>query len=325
MELDDFCRRYLRQWDRKATVRGRPRTRVDAGHIDGDVFPAVLQPLVGHPAIVARGPAVRHELLVRSAYRWQQEIASLEIEIVTDLCGRLATQGAGCPLPDSARRVALTVATDEAYHAYAARAFIDDLERATGIAADRESAPRPGLASALDRLRESLPEALRREGETLGLCFAEHFVTESLFGLSRDSEADNPFHVAIREHLIDEARHQSYFQRLLTHLWAHYDEPRRRALGSALPGFLDAFLLGGTLLDDSRQLLGRIGVSESEADAILAEIQQGFEGRGGGKSALPQARHCLALAASSGLLDHAPTRSALTTAGWLAAPQPAEV
>src|SRR5260370_33156074 len=54
---------------------------------------------------------------------------------------------------------------------------------------------------------------------------------------------DTAFHVALREHLVDEGRHQIFFQMLLRHICQEIDEPTRLALGRLLPGFLDALIL----------------------------------------------------------------------------------
>src|SRR5260370_13547652 len=54
---------------------------------------------------------------------------------------------------------------------------------------------------------------------------------------------DTAFHVALREHLVDEGRHQIFFQMLMRHICQEIDEPTRLALGRLLPGFLDALIL----------------------------------------------------------------------------------
>jgi hypothetical protein len=218
-DLDKYSQRYLGQWDKRATVRTRPRYRLADSGVDHDLFPAVLQPLAQHEAVIARGKDALHELLVRTACNWQEDIATIEVDVVTRLCGALANQGIGVDLPDAARQVALTIGTDEVYHAYAAREFIADVNHHTGIKPEDPGHSESSIQKALAYVQRAAPAELRRQGETMVLCFAEHFVTEGLFGLSEDTTSDNPFHLTIREHLIDEGRHQNFFQHLMRHMW----------------------------------------------------------------------------------------------------------
>lgn len=322
MDLDLFCRRYLEQWDRRATVRGRARYRVSEADADHDLVPPQLQPLAGHPLVEARGPAARREVLARTACLWQGDIGSLEVEVVADLCGRLANRGPGCAIPDSARQVALTVATDEAYHAFVAREFIADVGRVTGYDCPAISDSEPALVKAVRVTCEQTPDELRREVETMVLCFAEHFVTESLFGLTKETEPDNAFHCAIREHLVDEGRHQGFFGKLMGHLWSGLDEERRVALGRAVPLFLDAFLCDfETMRQSNAHLLGQCGFSPEESERILQETYVAMaDGKPRSKGELPHAGHCLALAEATGMLDHGPTRAAFVEHEWVAPP-----
>ena len=150
------------------------------------------------------------------------------------------------------------------------------------------------------------------------LCFGEHLVTESLFGVSKETEPNTPFHRAIHEHLLDEGRHQGFFRKLLRHLWTSLDEERRCLLGRVLPPFLDDLFhdLQG-YQDNNVALLEQMGFAPTEASAIANEICEGvLRISGERKDRMPHARHCLKLVRLAGLLDHAPTREALVESGW---------
>lgn len=321
MKLDSFCRRYLEQWDKRATVRGLARYQVSEAETAQELFPIKMQPLAAHRLVRARGAGTVRELLVRTAYQWQSDIAALEVKIVADLCGKLANEGPGCAIPDSARQVALTIATDETYHAFVAREFIADVERVTGFEPPALPGSEPALVKGVRVTREGSPAELRREVETMALCFAEHFVTESLFGLSKETEPDNAFHIAMREHLIDEGRHQGFFRNLMHHLWSELDEERRTALGHAVPLFLDAFLCDFETIGQSNiRMLSQCGFAPEEADRINRDTARAMAlGKRLGKAEMPHAQHCLELARATGMFDHVPTRQALAERGWLAA------
>src|SRR6185295_8769254 len=87
-------------------------------------------------------------------------------------------------LPRSARHVALTIGADEMYHSYVASEFNERLQELSGIAFTRSN-PSP-LLKALHQVRAGAPADLVNEAEIMVLCFAEHFVTEELFGLSSE-------------------------------------------------------------------------------------------------------------------------------------------
>jgi len=320
-ELDRFSQRYLRQWDKRSTVRSMGRYRVSKKDALNHLFPIDQQPLAEHPDVVALGEDAVHELLVRTVLKWQGDIAALEVVVVDDLCGKLANEPVCFPLPESARQAALTIGTDEVYHAYVAREFIDDVKRHTGVDPEKIAETEYPILNGLAYLREAAPAELVREAETMALCFAENFVTESLFGLSKGTEPDNPFHIALREHLIDEGRHQSFFQHLIRHMWATVDEEMRVALGRLMPGFLDAFLMNvGPITSSYAEILGFLGFKRERAmemvgEAFVAKYGQ-WDGR---KDNVRYASRCMNLVKVANVLEHEPTREAMIESGWIAA------
>lgn len=317
-ELETYAERYLRQWDQRATVRSRPRYRLSPEAAALPIFPLAMMPALKHEALAHFDDAARHEYSVRLACDFQEKIAALELDPVTDLCGKLAIHGMGVALPDSLRQVALTIAADEAYHAYAAREFVADAERLAGIVLPAGTPSEP-LMDALAYVRRTAPSELLRPAETMVLCFAENFITGELFGLSEDGASDNSFQILVREHLIDEGRHQVFFQNLLRHLWAEIDEEARVALGRLLPRFLDTFLTSPSYLDGQARVLSQMGFDQESSLRILTEaITAAFGQRPSAKHMLFMARNSLKLLATAGIANHAPTREALVASGWIA-------
>jgi P-aminobenzoate N-oxygenase AurF len=317
--IDEYSSNYLLQWDKRATVRTRQRyqlTSIDAQH---DVFPMALQPLAAHKAVIAKGRDAVRELLVRTAYQWQSDVAALEVDVVAELCGRLASRSVRFLLPDSARHVALTIGTDEMYHAYAAREFIAHVKHLTGIDPGPTVEADTALFKALTYVERAAPSELLREAEIMVLCFAENFVTEELFGLSKDIGPQSSFQVVAKEHLMDEGRHQQFFQRLLSHMWREIDAEARAALGRLLPSFLDVFLRSNDQhMAKAASLLDFLGF-EPETCRRIAE--EAFDAQYGPlshcKSEMKYAQHCLDLVRTSGMLTDTPTREALIESGWV--------
>lgn len=220
------------------------------------------------------------------------------------------------PLPESARQVVLTVATDESYHAFAAREFLSDLAKLTGdVPNDSTESP---IKSALAAVCTAASAELMRATETMALCFAENFVTEELFGLSRDGRPEGPFHTMMREHMMDEGRHQVFFRKLFRHLWIGLDEDKRVALGRLLPIYLDNFL-GSHEYEDS--LIDQLEYAGFEPDSAARIVRESIETQFGTglprKSELQFMRNALNLIQVSGILEHGPTRHALVDSGWV--------
>jgi hypothetical protein len=319
ISLDAFAQRYLREWDRRATVRAQVRHRLPAEIDVGRVFPLDFLPIAGHAAVVALGEKAVHELLVRMAYRFQGEVANIEVEIVGDLCGRLANDTFGFPLPESVRQVARTIGVDEFYHSYAAREFIADLSQRTGI--DPGLPPRWSypLADALAGVRRDADPAILGEAEIMVLCFTENFVTEELFGLVRNTPQDTVFHIALREHLVDEGRHQIFFQMLMRHIWQEIGEASRTALGRLLPGFFDTFVLDKKIwMDHDLYLLGLLGFDRPRSLEIARESYVAAYGEQPmPKSQMLMSKRLLNLVKAARIDAHGPTRDALVRSGWI--------
>ncbi|CAN5898282.1 diiron oxygenase [soil metagenome] len=320
VDIGAYAEAYLDDWDRRATVRGQRRYRLTPDAIDKELYPESLLSILGHPAIVARGAETRRRIVVLAACAFQEAIAGIETDLVADLCSRLANEGAGVPVPGAVRQVALTIATDELYHAYVAREFATDIERLTGIPAMASDGSRPPLYAAVTFVRDTAPAGLRRSAETMALCIAEHFVTEELFGVAKDSAPDSPFHFMLREHLIDEGRHQAFFQHLMRHLWETSDDAARVGLGRLIPGFLAAFLDPEFYRRTDGHILDRLGFGLAERERIVGETRMAAATpAAGGKAALPAARHPFRLMRGAGILDHRPTHTLLIESGWLPA------
>ena len=321
--MTDFAKyslHYLRQWDERASVRSRQRTRLTAETAALLMFPAHMMPVLKHAALASLGDAARHEYSVRMACDFQLGVASVELDPVVDLCAKLASRGMDIVLPEPARQVVLTIAADEAYHALLAREFVSDAERFTGVAVADQDRSNDPLAKALAYVRQAAPADLARQAETMVLCFAENFVTGELFGLTEDGASDTPFQITLREHLVDEGRHQVFFQNLLRHLWAGIDEDARIALGRLLPGFLDAFLIDRqALLESQARLLSPMGFDLESSQRIIMEASRAAFG-----PPPPEkykqfiARNSLKLRATTGIAKHPATREVLVGSGWSA-------
>jgi len=312
--FDRFATTYLAQWERHATVRAA-RRYVLAGEVTGEaLFPVVLQPWCDVPAVADRGADARRFLLIQSCYHFMEEIALLETDVVSRLAADVANRPHHVDLSPAVRQVALTVAVDEAYHAFAAREFIQQVRDATGVA----PLDRPGvcqLTVALAAALAATPTELHDEFGLVALCMAENSITNEVLGMTQEAVVGTPFHTVSVEHMVDEGRHSGYFQLLLRHYWAALGEPTRTTLGGVLPVFLERFLMDVSAFQaHTRALLREIGLGAETVDRLVTE----FGNRPFERLDHPMARNILRLFERSGVLEHAPTREALAQHGWVA-------
>lgn len=310
--IDRFAESYLAQWERAATVRSAKRYALTRDMTGENLFPARLQPLCDTPAVVALGPDARRFVLIQTCYRFMNEIALLETDVVGRLVCDLANRPHRVALSAPVRQVALTVAVDEAYHAFAAREFIAQVREATGIA-PVEPQTQCGLELAVGATTQAVAEELHDDVRVVALCIAENSITAEIFGMTEETAPDNPFHIVSEEHLVDERRHSGYFQHVLKHYWAGLDEGEREAIGPIVPTFLEYFLGRDIWSAPAVAMLQAAGLEGSIAERTVRESVTPMP-----RSEWGMARNVMRLLERSGLLDHPPTREALARAKWIA-------
>ena len=318
-ELNGYSERYLKAWETHCTLRSLERYAVDAKTPPGSLYPDSLQPLYFIEEGRALSDEAKHFIQVQSFYQFMEFVAITETDIVVDLCSRLANDDHGVEIPPAARQVALTVATDEVYHAYVAREYIDQVTAATGIA-PLPLPGRPALVDALAWARSTVPAEALDGFEIIALCLAENTLTEEVLGITKETEPDNPFHRMAHEHFLDEGRHQPFFRRLLRYFWSALDEDTKCQLSPVLAGYIDqVWWLGAKDKDRQRSVLIATGMDENQASALIDKLFGHFS-KGTGH---PVWRHQLSIMRSAGVLDHEPTHAALKASGWLDEPRPA--
>ena len=192
--IDRFAESYLAQWERASTVRSAQRYALTRDVTGEDLFPARLQPLCDSPLVAALGPDARRFVLVQTCYRFMNEIALLETDVVAGLASDLANRPHRVALSEPVRQVALTIAVDEAYHAFAAREFITEVREATGIE-PLEPQIVCGLEPAVESTTRAVAEDLGDAARLVALCIAENSITAEIFGMTEETLPDNPFHI----------------------------------------------------------------------------------------------------------------------------------
>jgi len=311
--LESFSENYLERWESKATVRRAARFAPTADHAESILMPEEWLRVAHDPEVAALGrPALRY-LAAQVCYRMMEEIALLETDMVGASCNHVANGRHSVAVPASARQSALTISTDEAYHAFVAREFIESMSGINGIAPGGMPET-SGADRALRATLATLPEELHGDFTMIALSLTENTITDEMLGLSRDTARDNPFHIVLKEHLIDEARHQAYFKQLLGYLWQAFDPEIRKRFAATIPVYIEEFLILSQqgAAAQRRHDLGQIGLSPEAVDRVIARAEATpFE-----KSDHPMWHNMRKALRLSGLLEDADLLTALDAADW---------
>jgi hypothetical protein len=305
---------YIDRWDGKATVRSHASRALAEVRSDLYHFPQSRQPLSIHPMLLAKGEDTVRDILLQSCYKYMEDIALTETDIVCRISTRIANGQTPYTFDPMIPRIALTVMTDECYHAHVARNFIRQLADITmtpPIAHPRETE----LSMALTETHRHLPAELHEDFDLLAVAIAENTLTREIVDLRRDPQLDEAFTMALSDHLSDEAQHSVFFQHFIAALWPQIPDDRRTILGRALPAFLVRYLGVSVQRRFDTNLLGNLGFAPHQAVAIVEDCHDGFEIG----PAHPMMRNIVRLLSSAGVLSHGPTRAAFVSAGLLAA------
>lgn len=303
---------YLARWEEKALVRSAPRRVLPELCSDGHHFPLFRQPLCIHPAVIAKGEDVVAGILLQSCYKYMEDIALTETEVVCRITTRIANGRSAYDFPRQLRQVALTVTTDENYHAFVARDFLDQLAQikaAPPIEHPRETE----LSVAIAETKAVLPEDLHDEFDFLAVAIAENTLTREIVDLRSDPRLDEAFGIALSDHLGDEAQHSGFFLLFLSIFWRQLDEERRAVVGRVLPGFLSRYLSVDIQQRFDFEVLSSFGFDPGAAAQIVEDCHGGFELG----AEHPMLSNILRLLESSGVLGDPPTRAAFIEAGFL--------
>ena len=120
-------------WDRKSSIRSRPRRILKPEQKTEYFYPLSRQPLAIHPLIKVRGEEAVRFVLTHTVYKFMHDIAVLETEVVNKGALIIAHDHLKLNFPQAMRHDALSIIIDEAYHAYVAIDYLKQVEEITGI------------------------------------------------------------------------------------------------------------------------------------------------------------------------------------------------
>ncbi|QXH46587.1 diiron oxygenase [Pseudomonas xanthosomatis] len=263
-------RSFADAWEERATIRTRPRRRVEDDQ--RLIYPLSRQPLVLGAAFQRECPQLRDFVLVQSLYKFINDVVIFETEIVDRTARRIAKDRFAVRFPFACRYDAMTVVVDEDYHALVAMDFLQQTIALTGI--EPIALPQEiELSRAIPAALERVPEALRDAMELICVGIAENTLTDDVAAFARDDTVKPSVKGLMADHLLDEGRHSSFWARLTRIYWQAAPEADRRALAEVLPVFLREYLTNDIQQGFDFALIAALPVGEAVRQALREEVQ----------------------------------------------------
>ncbi|WP_455920805.1 diiron oxygenase [Pseudomonas putida] len=238
MNAADY-RSFADAWEDRATIRTRPRRRVEDDQ--RLIYPLSRQPLVLSATFVRECPQQRDFALVQSLYKFIHDVVIFETEIVNHTASAIARGRFAHDFPFACRYDAMTVVVDEDYHALVAMDFMQQTIELTGImpvALPSEIE----LSRAIPVALAQVPEPLRQAAELICVAIAENTLTNDVAAFARDDSVKESVKGLMADHLLDEGRHATFWQRLVRIYWQAAPTADQASLAQMLPTFIERYL-----------------------------------------------------------------------------------
>lgn len=229
----------MHDWYEHAGVRRQQRRMLYEDRERGRVlFPEKQIPYLDHSAVTDLPPDARAALVARHLYQYLMFTVHLETKVVNRGVSLIADDEVGyAPIAPAVRLDALKIYCDEGYHALYNLDVVQQIERATGVAAlPYDFTPR------LDRLEATADRFLPddpRLARILQVVVFETVVTSILADLPRDPAVYRVVREVVGDHARDEAYHHAFFVRFFRELWHHLTPELRVAAARAVPHLID--------------------------------------------------------------------------------------
>lgn len=298
------------RWEKRAAVRSRPRI-VLSDAVDADFYPVSRAPIVLHPLVVAQGDSARRFVLIQSLYKYLNDIATIETEVVNNTILMAVSNGLSVALSTEQKLALYTIMVDESYHAYVAFDCMSQIEAHTKI----NALPLPKkieIQNAITATKAELDPKYHATFDLICVCLAENTLTKEIVAMSDEKGTHPFFQKMLSDHLDDESRHSAIFFNLLGYLWSNLSDVAKEDIGAVLGAFIERYLRSDVQIEFDKKILTGIGLSSDEVSTVLTEVYGAFRLT----KTHPMLKNILFLLDRSGVNERAALAS-LAQRGWM--------
>ena len=301
-------------WHKIASIRTRPR-RIFQITENGYYYPITRQPICLHKKVSDRGDDTIKWILLQAAYKFMYDIAYVEVELINKTALKIYNGSIDINLPKNVKNDMLSIVIDEAFHAYVAIDFIDQVKTKT----NEELVYSKGtveLELAMNKFIPKLPHEIQGIFEAICICIGENTLTKELFDMTKSDDLNPFFHTVMADHMFDEGRHAALFRKVLTFVWNDSSEEIKLHIGALLPDFLLEYLSDNIRKEWDEKILLHLNFSENEVKNIINDVYPKVN-----NSMLtrinPVARNFIDVLTTCGVLKHQPTKNAFVESGLI--------
>ena len=260
----------LKQWDKFSSIRSRPRRIIDNTVTHTALYPIQRKPICYHPIVQSLGETVINRILLQGAYKFMSDIAFVEIKMINHTAEKIYDGSFSYIFPDALRLDMLSIIIDEAYHAYVAIDFINQLQAITGVKPIKAT-HNIELQVSLNKFKKLFQPRQADIFEIIAICIGENTLTKELFNMTREKNINPFFHQVMADHMIDEGRHSSIFRQVLRELWSNISEEDRCIIGAQMPAFVFDYLKPDLHIEFDTILLSQQDLSTEDINTIIQD------------------------------------------------------
>ncbi|MGZ0718411.1 diiron oxygenase [Pseudomonas palleroniana] len=251
-------RSFAEDWERRATIRTRPRRLLE--NDEKLIYPLCRQPLVLSQTFLEHCSQWRDFVLAQSFYQFVNNVVIFETEIVGKTARSIAKNRFSLPFPTACRIDAMAVVIDEDYHALIALDFLQQAVHVTGI--EPLELPRQiELSRALPAAQSRAPAHLHDAVELIAVAIAENTVTQDVAAFSKDDSVKRSVRGLMADHLADEGRHAQFWTQLVRLYWQGASPEDRDSIAEILPVFLAHYLTNELQKDFDLHLIEHLDIN----------------------------------------------------------------
>jgi rubrerythrin len=260
-----FYQSAFRDWHSRSSVRTKAPRVLAGSSRERLYFAPELVPACQHP-LVAEADAAE-PLLVHFLHHYLEFTTRLEHEIVGVALQSIVSREFEGILPEPMVGDAYKLLCDEAYHAHQSDDLSRQVTRQTGIDSGRGCTPR--FMSMFEALPREFPDDHAKLARLFMVIVSETLVSKTLQLISRSERVHEAVSEVVKDHAVDEARHNRYFAAVLQRVWPTLTTMEKEKFGAQIPGFIHAFLAPD--YDVIAHLLCETGFERDAALQIVSE------------------------------------------------------